>query len=87
MVKSRGGRPTNVTIADDDAKRNNKAFKATVRYYGIRLQDLGSESWIAHAMQTEPSHVGGDSIIAHRVYHGPRPQPRRQKTSSGIESN
>ena len=55
MGKSRGGRPTNVTIADDDATIIRKALKATVRYYGIRLQDLGPESWIAHAMRTKAS--------------------------------
>ena len=55
MVKSRGGRPTNVTIADDYVTIIRKALKATVRYYGIRLQDLGPESWIAHAMRTKAS--------------------------------
>jgi hypothetical protein len=49
--KPRMGRPSSINVTPEDAEILRNAVKIACRYFGVRLQDLGSGSWIAQAMR------------------------------------
>jgi hypothetical protein len=52
--RSQRGRPTSATLEPEHAALLRSAVRAFIRYFGIRLQDLGGKSnWLADAMRKE----------------------------------